>query len=218
MRTLLLDGCHLGDCVAACVAAACPHLKRLSVLACGGLGREGIEAFACQCPLLEDISIGGYASGMWGGTAALSHFSGLQRLFLSRCLVLTDREFAECVQHMSRLSALRLSQCPCLSDAALAALPAATIETLCFSSCDDMTGAGCARFRRLRSLALAGCRGVTIAGVQSLAVACTRLARLRLPPHIPDDCLPLQGPGGHLHGLRITRQAEPDDWDAIDAM
>lgn len=172
-------------------------------MGCTSLGHGGVTSFAAQCRRMRSLSLGG-ASGLWRESSCLLRFTNLTELQLSRRSLLGDADFVAVVAGLQGLRSLSLSACYSLTDAALATVPQ-TLEVLSLTCCDAIEGCSIGRFKRLRELRINGCPNIGVSAVQGIAVACTRLVRLVLPPHIPSDCIPIQGLGGHLHGLKLER-------------
>ena len=85
------------------------------------------------------------------------------------------------------------------------------LEDLTLVACDQLTGMTLSRLRQLRHLKVHGCPGITPRAVQQLLACCSRLVLLEVPGALMGGCmLPLQGPGGHLEGLKVvTEQGMP---------
>jgi hypothetical protein len=85
------------------------------------------------------------------------------------------------------------------------------LEELTLVACDQMTGMTLSQLRRLRHLKVHGCPAITPRAVQQLLACCSKLVLLEVPGALMGGCmLPLQGPGGHLKGLKVvTEQGMP---------
>lgn len=201
---LQLDGCHVGAAAAAALSAPAWQLQSLSLVGCKGLDNAALLALLGGCAAsLTELSLGG-ASALWDEATALAPLTGLRALRLSRRPLLQDGALGPVLVANPGLTQLALAGCYHVTDALLAWAPQG-LRQLSLAVCSEMVGTSVAQHcRRLQRLRLAGCEAVTVAAVQAIAVCCTQLQVLELPSQIPASWLPQQGPGGHLHGLRVV--------------
>ncbi|GAB4813126.1 hypothetical protein N2152v2_000172 [Parachlorella kessleri] len=140
LRTLRLDGCHVGGGMLGLLAQACPGLEELSVVDCKGATNDDFLALAGAVCALRSLAVGG-ADLSWREDMALAAFTDLRSLRITRRPLLSDHQLLPVLGANPGLKLLALEGCPALVGASLELLPGG-VEHLHLVCCERLTGAG----------------------------------------------------------------------------
>ncbi|CAM6108743.1 unnamed protein product [Calypogeia fissa] len=178
------SNCSFTDVGLTILANRCRRLLRLELSGCEA-SFAGIAAIGQCCMMLEELTLSstGFQEG-W--VAALGYFQSLITLRLESCKYIDRRPGpTEHIKSCQTLEKLQLVCCDLRDRSGLAALLTVCANTreLEYQDCwglDDESFALAATCKKVRLLSLDGCSLVTAAGLETVAMACKELQRLRV--------------------------------------
>ncbi|XP_051277566.1 F-box/LRR-repeat protein 2-like isoform X3 [Dicentrarchus labrax] len=197
LKSVVLNGCHVtDDPLIKLVKRHKESLYRLEVFGCQFLTPSCLQTVYEMCPGLQHLNIGQVPKvNAQSLTVLTSQLKCLISLNLTGLQAVTDATVDTLLQKCVKLQSLTFSSCPGVTDQTLHSISK-------YTPCISQSVRLC-----VRSLDVSGCKAVTDAGVQSLALGCRRLQQLDLSSTGTGNrgvTLLANYCSGHLHTVKLS--------------